>query len=890
EELDLFSDDFDEDSAFSADEENGEEFSFDDEEMLSADSLSEEDELAGEFDFDGEEGGLDFETEGSLDEDLFADEKEISDQEFALGDDDDGEDGSILPALTDADEDGGFNEELIAAEIDDDKAVELDEKLDSFFEFDTDDTAVADKEEAPAVVESENIVDEQPEPKAVASEEEKKSEQGESEVELDEFFDFSDENLEDENISEEEQARAEAWKDEILAADFDGPDGDDEVLLAGEEDYESFFNFDGDEEDELALDDQGDSDEVSGDALDDETVAVNDEELSFSLDNEPEEQEGLGVIAALSDADEEGGFNEETISFELDEEKAAELDNKLNSFFELDDQGLGDLGDSDSSDNHEAELMEGDVANGEAAAPADALGDESDEMSLELNDNSLELSFDENDEEDEFSGDIAGLSFDEDEEQASPETTDQSDEPRPESEEEIEGLDDFFNLDDEDEGLPEVASSGSDGPEDIPALDDEFVIALDDDDVEDSDVALGFDDDTDTEDSFFDFEETPGEKVASIEKDSSDNGPDDVEPDDNFLSFDEEETSDDEFTDFSFGDKDEQIGGDGSELLEDSSTLDSFFDMDNDKDEEATITDVVDEAENEVAVGENVASSLDDQDAELLLSDEDSDDGFFGFEEEEFETGGENEKSESEDEFALSFDDDASDNDEFGLSFDDVEHVAHSRGSTGEYEATVEDGGSGSDDGFELSFDDDASDNDEFGLSFDDVEHVALSKGSAGHESDDRFLGFTAQPVGEAGAGDEKEESDEEFALSLDEDGSDEDESGEDEFALSFAGEDATAADELSEFSFGDAGEDDAGEDEVVADVAVSEGSGEVYSTDSFFGFEEESLADSESAGLAEESESDDEFALSLDEDESEEDEFALSFGGEDATAADELS
>ncbi|MCI5122574.1 MAG: hypothetical protein D3908_15575, partial [Candidatus Electrothrix sp. AUS4] len=227
------------------------------------------------------------------------------------------------------------------------------------------------------------------------------------------------------------------------------------------------------------------------------------------------------------------------------------------------------------------------------------------------------------------------------------------------------------------------------------------------------------------------------------------------------------------------------------------------------------------------------------------------------------------------DEFALSLDEDESEEDEFALSF-------------GGEDATAADELS------ESSFGDEGED--------EVVGDVAVSEGSGEVDSADSFFGFEEESLADSESAGlvEESDSDEEFALSLDEDESDEDEPEEDEFALSFAGEDATAADELSEFSFGDAGEDDAGEDEVVGDVAVSEGSGEVDSADSFFGFEEESLADSESPGLAEESDSDEEFALSLDEDESdedeleedepEEDEFALSFGGEDATAADELS
>ncbi|RWX49924.1 hypothetical protein VU00_11871, partial [Candidatus Electrothrix marina] len=163
------------------------------------------------------------------------DETEGGEQDFAL---DNTEEEEILPALTDADEDGGFNEELVADGIDEEKAAELDEKLDSFFDFDSpDETPEQEKEAVAAVEESGSPAGEQPGVEA----EEGDSGPGESDVELDSFFDFSDDLTDDEGAKEEEKERVESWKDEILAADFDEPDGEEEGLLEGEEDYDSFF-------------------------------------------------------------------------------------------------------------------------------------------------------------------------------------------------------------------------------------------------------------------------------------------------------------------------------------------------------------------------------------------------------------------------------------------------------------------------------------------------------------------------------------------------------------------------------------------------------------------------------------------------------------------------
>ncbi|MCI5143221.1 MAG: hypothetical protein D3909_16150, partial [Candidatus Electrothrix sp. ATG1] len=251
-ELELFSEEPDESADFSFGEEDADELFLDGDDSLSGGELEGEEDIAGDFDFDGE---------GGLDEDLFADEAESSEQELTFDDDAIDEDDTVFsPALTDADEEGGFNEEVVSAGIDEEKAAELDEKLDSFFEFDDEPDEITVSEEEKTVVNEESAVDEQPNIEV----QEGGSAPGESEVELDSFFDFSDEVIDDEDAGEEEKARAESWKDEILAADFDGTDGEEEALLEGEEDYDSFFDFDSDEnEEELLSDGQGDITETA---------------------------------------------------------------------------------------------------------------------------------------------------------------------------------------------------------------------------------------------------------------------------------------------------------------------------------------------------------------------------------------------------------------------------------------------------------------------------------------------------------------------------------------------------------------------------------------------------------------------------------------------------
>ncbi|RWX42810.1 hypothetical protein VT99_14291, partial [Candidatus Electrothrix marina] len=128
--------------------------------------------------------------------------------------------------------------------------------------------------------------------------------------------------------------------------------------------------------------------------------AASDDEFSLSPDDLGDEQEHEEIGIALADADEEGGFNEDEISSAIDDEKAAELDEKLNFFFELDKEEQEDL----TGDRIPA-AEDDDVVTAGALAESDAHDEEQGEASSEfleldeeLDEDSSELSFD--DEED----------------------------------------------------------------------------------------------------------------------------------------------------------------------------------------------------------------------------------------------------------------------------------------------------------------------------------------------------------------------------------------------------------------------------------------------------------------------------------------------------------
>ncbi|MCI5161323.1 MAG: hypothetical protein D3917_04705, partial [Candidatus Electrothrix sp. AX5] len=695
EDLDLFSEDFDESSDFSAGGDGVDEFFLDDDDSPSDNISVDEESISEDFGFD---------VEGGFDDDLFAEETKEGEDGSGLGDDVP-EEESILPALTDADEDGGFNEELVADGIDNEKTAELDEKLDSFFDFDDPDETTEDKEEAVAVEKSVNPTDEQ----TKAKEEESDSELGESDVELDSFFDFSDDVADDDSLKEEERARAESWKDEILSADFDGPNGEEEGLLEGEEDYDSFFDFDSDEdEDEILSDEQTAA--VTDDA-DAGALATSDDEFDISLDDLGDEQESEEFAVALADTDEERGFNEDEMSSGIADEKAAELDEKLNFFFELDKEEQ-----EDSSGDQMLGAEDKDAVATGALVESEALDEKQGEASLELlelDEDSSELSFDEED----FDGDIAVFSDIDDTEVVSA-AVDQGDESASDSEEEIEGLDALFDFsDDGEEVAPDFDKSSAGGAEEIPALDDEFVVSLDDEEgstdelfdfssdsgeEEKNDVFLDLGEDVESEDSFFGLGDDAVKEVATVDTGSS------IEAADN-VGLNDKETDGDEFSELFFDSDDDEEGAVASESSADLESADSFFDFDDEAEVKVDTAEVSDasDAEDEFLLlddeetgSDDFVLSLDDGDTDgeelsdfSFASDDadetavvgetsealDSADSFFGFDEESERKVEDAEVSsgDAEDEFVLSLDEEDGDTDsdelsEFSFGSDDA--------------------------------------------------------------------------------------------------------------------------------------------------------------------------------------------------------------------------
>ncbi|CAK8720211.1 hypothetical protein KKHLCK_09395 [Candidatus Electrothrix laxa] len=888
EDLDLFSEDFDESS----------DFFLDGDDNLSDDALIDEESIAGDFGFDEEENGLD--------DDLFADETKEGALDFSL-DEDNAEEETVLPALTDADEDGGFNEELVADGIDEEKAAELDEKLDSFFDFDSLDETAEQEEKDVAVEGSDSPAYEQPS----AEVEEGDSDLGESEVELDSFFDFSDE----EDPKEDE--RAESWKDEILAADIVEPEGEEEGLLEGEEDYDSFFNFDSDENEDEVLSDERTA--VVADA-DDGALAASNDEFDISLDGLDDEQDNEEIAVALANVDEEGGFNEDEISSGIGDEKAVELDEKLNFFFELDkDEQEGSSGDQIPG------AEEGQSATTGSLAEPDLFDEEQDELSLELDEESPELSFDdEKDFEDDFDGDIAGFS-DIDAVETVSATADQGDKSASDLEEEIEGFDAIFDLDDDVEGAPEFDKSSAGGPEEIPALDDEFVVSLDDEEEgmdelfdfsSDSDeegkssFSIGLDGNIESEENFFGLEEDADKekKVAPVVADSSAEGVDDIGLED---GANKEDLGADELSGFSFDSDDEGESTVSSESVSVLDSADSLFGLnekaggkvedaeviaasDSEEDEFAWLLDDEDTKEDDFALSlddegpdddelSDFSFASDDADesafASESVSDVDPEDSFFGMDEEgegKVEAAAVSNEDDSEDEFTLSLDVEDTDKlSDFSFGSDEKdEGIAVSDSalelepddsffgldeeSEVEVESTEVADLIDSEDEFVLSLDDEEVEEDEFLLSSDAEdadESVAASESVSDVDPEDSFFGM-----------DEEGEDKVEAAAVSNEDDS------EDEFTLSLDVEDT---DKLSDFSFGS--------DEKDEGIAVSDSALELEPDDSFFGLDEESEVEVESTEVADLIDSEDEFVLSLDDEEVEEDEFLLSSDAEDA-------
>ncbi len=269
------------------------------------------------------------------DDDVDAEFSEIAEESTGSEDlftavDTEDEESTFAPALSDTDEDGGFDEDETVAALDGEPTAEIDDKLDAFFGAAEDSEAVSEETEfisdqeedllvAPALVDAddEGGFDEDETIAALDGEP-----TAEIDDKLDAFFGADDE---PEAVVEETELLTDQEEDLLVApalSDTDDESGFDEdetvAALAGEPTAE--------------LDDKLDA--FFG--TDDETEAVVEE--TETAEELFEEEEDLLVAPALSDADEEGGFDEDETMVTLDGEPTAEIDDKLDAFFGTDDE------------------------------------------------------------------------------------------------------------------------------------------------------------------------------------------------------------------------------------------------------------------------------------------------------------------------------------------------------------------------------------------------------------------------------------------------------------------------------------------------------------------------------------------------------------------------
>ena len=193
--------------------------------------------------------------------------------------------------------------------------------------------------------------------------------EGEFEEELDLFFTDEEENIFDPSNDEKKSETDEGFEDLELAfteEEFDLDFSDEVAELTGEaasekdveidEDFEQLFI----EEDETGLqpaladaEEEGGFDEskitatlpeVPSDEIDDKLDAffgLDEEEPKDAVEVEHEPlQEEMTVAPALADAEEEGGFSEDEAAATLTEEPNAEIEEKLDAFFGLDEEEL----------------------------------------------------------------------------------------------------------------------------------------------------------------------------------------------------------------------------------------------------------------------------------------------------------------------------------------------------------------------------------------------------------------------------------------------------------------------------------------------------------------------------------------------------------------------
>ncbi|MCW5205497.1 hypothetical protein VU08_00990 [Desulfobulbus sp. F5] len=197
------------------------------------------------------------------------DEDEFDDDLFS-------DSGGVTPALADEDEEGGFSDSFASTDLGGERAAELDEKLDSFFNFDD------NEEEKPKA--------EAPKPKVAAS------------------------------VSPAEPQKPQKQSLAKILDNMPEEDDEDDTLDS------SFFNFD-DELENVA------STKLSTE--DDNDTLSFDDELSDDFDSKAAKPSGkTPVTAVLTDSDEEQRLS--TVGDSLDDED--EGDDELDSFFNFDDE------------------------------------------------------------------------------------------------------------------------------------------------------------------------------------------------------------------------------------------------------------------------------------------------------------------------------------------------------------------------------------------------------------------------------------------------------------------------------------------------------------------------------------------------------------------------
>ncbi len=276
------------------------------------------------------------------------------DQDLFLSEDEDqatDEEELVTPALVDTDDEGGFAEEREATGLGEDQTADLEDKLDSFFGISDDEEAepatIDDEKQTPDTAELltpalADTPDEggfREETESVGIDEEPAAE---LEEKLDSFFDLGDEEPDIEQVPETAGAETfDAGEDTVEAALSDADEtvaggfSEDKIAAELEEDptadiqtkLNSFFDID---------------EEPAAEPHAEETAAPLAEALDsvFDDDRAPEskEEETDQTMPALADTDEDIGFNEQEAVTALEGSALGEIDDKLNSFFDVEEE------------------------------------------------------------------------------------------------------------------------------------------------------------------------------------------------------------------------------------------------------------------------------------------------------------------------------------------------------------------------------------------------------------------------------------------------------------------------------------------------------------------------------------------------------------------------